>query len=296
MAEKRMFTKKITETDAFQEMPLSTQALYFHLNMNADDDGFVSNPRKITRMVGASDDDLKLLIIKRFVLTFDSSGVIVIKHWRMHNTLRMDRYHPTEYQEELAMLGLKTNGSYTNRLDCPEIKEMLGAPPVPNHGNHMATTWQPNGNSDLGLDKGLDLGLDSDLEEGLGLDKETSKDCESENSVQTLVREWNRTGFRPIERISKTSVRYKMAKKRIEEYGIDKVLEALCRANKSDFLHGKSDRGWEMDFDWFVKPSNFQKVLEGNYDNRGKKNKTFFDMYKELKDEEDGNCAAVVSY
>lgn len=296
MAEKRMFTKKITETDAFQEMPLSTQALYFHLNMNADDDGFVSNPRKITRMVGASDDDLKLLIIKRFVLTFDSSGVIVIKHWRMHNTLRMDRYHPTEYQEELAMLGLKTNGSYTNRLDCPEIKEMLGAPPVSNHGNHMATTWQPHGNSDLGLDKGLDLGLDSDLEEGLGLDKETSKDCESENSVQTLVREWNRTGFRPIERISKTSVRYKMAKKRIEEYGIDKVLEALCRANKSDFLHGKSDRGWEMDFDWFVKPSNFQKVLEGNYDNRGKKNKTFFDMYKELKDEEDGNCAAVVSY
>ena len=118
MAERRCFTKKITESDAFLEMPLSTQCLYFHLNMSADDDGFVNSPKKIARMIGASDDDLKLLIAKAFILVFES-GVIVIKHWRMNNTLRNDRYHPTDYQEEFHMLGLKDNKSYT---------------------------WQPNGN------------------------------------------------------------------------------------------------------------------------------------------------------
>lgn len=180
MAEKRMFTKKITDTDVFQEMPLSTQALYFHLNMNADDDGFVRNPRRIARLIGASDDDLKLLIVKRFVLTFDTSGVIVIKHWRMHNTLRMDRYHPTEYQEELRMLGLKSNNSYTDRLDCPEITsfpgrakgalpEQLPEPDGDDSGNHTATEWQPDGTRGLGLGKDLDLGkgldIGSDIEE-----------------------------------------------------------------------------------------------------------------------------------
>ena len=107
-----MFTKKIIDSDAFLDMPLSAQALYFHLNMRADDDGFVNNPRKITRYINASDDDLRILLMKRFVISFES-GVIVIKHWRMHNTLRGDRYRGTQYQEELAQLKLKDNKSYT---------------------------------------------------------------------------------------------------------------------------------------------------------------------------------------
>ena len=112
MAERRMFTKKIVDSDAFLDMPLTAQALYFHLNMRADDDGFVNNPKKIQRMIGSSDDDLKLLYAKRFILAFDS-GVIVIKHWRMHNIIRKDRYHATEYQEEMQSLAIKENGSYT---------------------------------------------------------------------------------------------------------------------------------------------------------------------------------------
>lgn len=133
MAEKRMFTQKICDSDAFLDMPLTTQALYFHLNMRADDDGFVNNPKKIQRMIGASEDDLKLLVLKRFILTFDN-GVIVIKHWRMHNLLRKDRYHPTQYQEELALLDLKENGSYTEKLSGnTEVIE-------------LATNWQPTGN------------------------------------------------------------------------------------------------------------------------------------------------------
>jgi hypothetical protein len=128
MAEKRMFTQKIIDSDAFLDMPLSTQALYFHLNMRADDDGFVNNPKRIQRTIGASEDDLKLLIVKRFVIGFEN-GVIVIKHWRMHNTLRKDRYNPTQYQEELSRLEVKDNNAYTEK-----------------QGDSLATTWQPNGN------------------------------------------------------------------------------------------------------------------------------------------------------
>ena len=128
MAEKRMFTQKIIDSDPFLDMPLSTQALYFHLNMRADDDGFINNPKRIQRTIGASEDDLKLLLAKRFVIGFEN-GVIVIKHWRMHNTLRKDRYNPTQYQEEMALLDVKDNNAYTEKVD----------------GNLPATTWQPSG-------------------------------------------------------------------------------------------------------------------------------------------------------
>lgn len=112
MASKRMINLTVIDTDAFLEMPLSTQALYFHLNLRADDDGFVGSPKIICRTVGASDDDLKLLIAKRFIIIFED-GVIVIKHWRMHNTLSVNRYKETNYTEDKALLKLKTNNSYT---------------------------------------------------------------------------------------------------------------------------------------------------------------------------------------
>lgn len=112
MAERRMFAKTIIDSDAFLDMPKSTQALYFHLSMRADDDGFLNNPKKICRMIGCSDDDLKLLIVKRFILAFES-GVIVIKHWRIHNYIQKDRYKPTIYQDEKEQIEIKDNGAYT---------------------------------------------------------------------------------------------------------------------------------------------------------------------------------------
>ena len=112
MAERRMFAKTIIDSDSFLDMPLSAQALYFHLAMRADDEGFVNNPRKIMRMIGASDDDAKILIGKKFLIVFES-GVVVIKHWRIHNYIRKDRLNDTNYQEERALLSVKANGSYT---------------------------------------------------------------------------------------------------------------------------------------------------------------------------------------
>lgn len=121
MAERRMFAKTIIDSDAFLDMPLSTQALYFHLSMRADDDGFVNNPKKIQRMVGASDDDCKLLVLKKFVIAFES-GVIVIKHWKIHNYIRNDRYKETVYQEEKTMLAEKENKAYS--LGIPNGNQM----------------------------------------------------------------------------------------------------------------------------------------------------------------------------
>lgn len=112
MAERRMFAKTIIDSDAFLDMPLSAQALYFHLSMRADDDGFINNPKKIQRMVGASEDDLKLLIVKKFIIPFES-GIVVIKHWKIHNYIQKDRYHATKYTEEKERLSVKENGAYT---------------------------------------------------------------------------------------------------------------------------------------------------------------------------------------
>ena len=109
-----MFTKKVVESDAFLDLPFSAQCLYFHLNMNADDDGFLNSPGKIIRIAGASQEDLQTLIDKRFILDF-GNGVIVIKHWKMHNTLKKDRYKPTQYKKQFALLSTKENGAYTER-------------------------------------------------------------------------------------------------------------------------------------------------------------------------------------
>ena len=122
MAERRMFAKTIIDSDAFLDMPLSAQALYFHLSMRADDDGFINNPKKIQRMIGASDDDCKLLLMKRFIIAFES-GVVVIKHWKIHNYIQKDRYKPTVYQEEKSLLIEKDNKVYTDCIqDVPTLE------------------------------------------------------------------------------------------------------------------------------------------------------------------------------
>lgn len=113
MASRRMFSKDITQSDAFRQMGLGAQALYFHLGMEADDDGVVNNFKSIQRSIGANDDDLKILLAKRFILSLGDGDIIVIKHWKINNYIQKDRYTPTKYQKELKELGLDENGAYT---------------------------------------------------------------------------------------------------------------------------------------------------------------------------------------
>ena len=114
MAERRMFAKNVIDSDIFLDMPLSTQALYFHLAMRADDDGFVNNPKKISRMIGADDDSLKLLCIKKFLIPFEN-GVVVIRHWKVHNYIRKDTYKETAYKAEKAQLYVDGSEQYNIR-------------------------------------------------------------------------------------------------------------------------------------------------------------------------------------
>ena len=130
MANRRMFSKKIVDTDAFLDMSLSAQALYLHLLLRADDDGFIANPKKIMRMLGSQDDDYKILIAKRFIIQFES-GVCVIKHWLIHNLIRNDRYTATQWTKEKNELVIDDK---TKKYSLPKPKDYNVIP----NGNQMA--------------------------------------------------------------------------------------------------------------------------------------------------------------
>lgn len=276
MAERRMMSKKIIDSDAFTEMPLSSQALYFHLLLRADDDGFLNNAKKIMRNVGANQNDYDMLLMKRFIIQFDE-GVCVIKHWLIHNYIRSDRYKPTQYIEEKNMLSVKENGAYQlfkNDEGTPVGKHMetIGIPSE----NHMETIGIPSGNQKRTTCDTIDttsptwetqvrLGKDRI---GIGKDIIVSDDTICRTDVQRVVEAWNQLGINPVSRMASTSTRYKMISARIKEYGIDDVLKAIQKINSSTFLKGGGNRGWMIDFEWFARPNNFPKVLEGQYDDK----------------------------
>ena len=160
MAEKRMISSKITDHDNFTTLPASAQALYLHLILSADDDGFCAQTNSAMLKAHAKKKDLDELVKRRYLIRFDS-GVYAVKHWKMQNSIRPDRYHETEYKEEKALLNVKPNGAYTTAKCQPSGSESA-ANPQPDDGQSAANP-QPSGNNSqpqyLGL--GLGLGLDT---------------------------------------------------------------------------------------------------------------------------------------
>ncbi|WP_196607111.1 hypothetical protein [Pectinatus frisingensis] len=130
-----MFAKKITDSDMFLDMPPTAQLLYFHLSIHGDDDGFINNPKSIMRNIGSHDDDMKLLIAKKFIIPFES-GVIVITHWKIHNYIRNDRYHETDCKTEKSQLETDKNNIYTLNKNS-----IYGIP----NDNQQDTMCLPNG-------------------------------------------------------------------------------------------------------------------------------------------------------
>ena len=242
MAERRMFAKTVIDSDAFLDMSLSTQSLYFHLSMRADDDGFVNNPKKIQRMIGCGDDELKMLVTKKFIIPFES-GICVIKHWKIHNYIQTDRYKETVYKEEKARLEIKDNKAY-KYLDAACIQ------PV-----YKMETQDRLGKDRLGKDS-----IDNSI---------INNTCSSE--LQRIIEKWNSLGLQNLKFIKQGTNRYTMLQARIKEYGIDSIISAIESINKSSFLKGQNRNSWTITFDWLIKPNNFIKVLEGNYDNANEK-------------------------
>ena len=241
MAERRMFAKTIIDSDAFLDMPLSAQSLYFHLAMRADDDGFINNPKKIQKMIGATDDDLKILLAKSFLIPFES-GIVVIKHWRIHNYIQSDRYKETVYLEEKSQLKVKENKAYT-------VNEGM----YPNCIHSVSK-----------VDTQVRLGKDRLGEDRLGKDRIG----EEKANYQLIADMYNDTcvSFPAITTLSDS--RKKAIKARLKTYTVDDLEMAFKKAEASDFLKGKNDRNWSANFDWMIKDSNLAKILDGNYDNK----------------------------
>ena len=247
MSERRMFSKTIIDSDLFLDMPLTAQALYFHLSMRADDDGFINNPKKIQRMIGSSDDELKLLIAKQFIIPFES-GIVVIKHWKIHNYIQKDRYKETIYKDEKSLLSFDENNMYTTCI---------------HNGYSLETQVR------LGKDR---LGKDS-------IDREKEKK-ESIN-YQEIVNAYNETCV-SLPSIKKLSDKRKnKIKARLKSFSIDDFNKLFKKVQESKFLTGDNDKGWRANFDWLIEESNMLKVLEGYYEDR-KSKQSISEKYKQI--------------
>jgi len=255
-----MFRLDVLETDAFMDMPLTTQALYFHLNLRADDDGFIGNPNQIVRLIGASMDDLKLLIAKRFVIAFED-GVIVIKHWRMHNTLSAYRYKETNFIEDKALLKIKENKAYSLTSGDEICDERLIEIAHRQTKDNTKTTLEENRREENSIGKdSIDLTIIND----------SSSDSKSDLK-QKVTEMWNELsafGIPPVKRITEGSTRNIQLNARLKQYSLDDFRSAINEIKQSSFLKGQNKSSWIITFDWFIKPSNFQKVLEGNYNDK----------------------------
>ena len=282
MAERRMLSRTILDSDKFLDMPLTTQALYIHLLISAE-----------------------------FIIDFNN-GICAVKHWKLHNYIRSDRYKPTVYQDELSRLVIASNKVYeesrtyektkvyeadTNeKLSYSNSDEIIPKAEIKGDDKSLRDN---NIEDIIGKDNQQDIFLESETEvneesykcdgnyefseqkvDGIPSDDhmETQNRLDEisvdKDSIEKLMEKWNLLGISNISCIKNT--RQKLLKARIKEHGTDNVINAIGNIEKSSFLKGQNDRGWVITFDWFVKPNNFIKVLEGNYDdNNGSSGENF---------------------
>ena len=252
MAERRMFTRKIVDSDAFLDMPHSTQNLYFHLCMQADDDGFVNNAKRVVRTIEARDSDLKKLIQNGFVMLFDS-GVIVITHWKAHNTIKLDRYTPTQYHFEFDQLVLRKNKAYTLRSADSQTE---------NAENARAGPLDPES-----------AGSEADPQNRV-IKNKTKQFNEAEESTPygTIMDLYNQIcrSFTPVEYL--TADRLKAIDICLDQFSLDDCKTVFEKAEASYFLKNH-DGNWSVSFDWLMKVDNFVKTLEGRYDDKNERSK-----------------------
>ena len=289
MAQKRMFDKIITNDDNFLEMPNSTQALYFHLSMNADDDGFVNNWKSIMKITGTKEDDLKILISKSYLIPFDS-GILVIKHWRINNYLRGDRYRPTQFQKEFNMLENHENKAYQLKSEWSTIGIPLVNPDKIRIDKNRIEKNREEENSiedtkmSLKTDKIDKMSLKTDnlsSNDSLAIASPTSTENKKEvfNNFLNIYNEecTNLPKCLKITEKRKVAIN-KCLKEKIDE----EVFREICiKANQSDFLIGENDRNWKADFDFVTRSDKAMQILEGKYENRQKSNNIFYEIGKE---------------
>lgn len=272
MASRRMFSLRLINSTKFLKMPLSSQLLYFHLGMRADDDGVVE-AFPVMRTVGCNEDDLRVLVAKGFAKVLNEDLITYITDWNENNKIRPDRKQDSLYKDLLLKI-IPNVGQLPDKCQSDD--------------GQMPDTCQQNDR--IGK---VRLGKDSIGQDSIDISNTKVLDCPAETGrFAEIVESWNGLsvyGIAQIKRIVDGSIRAKQLKSRISQYGEDAIIEAIDRIRRSKFLQGDNNRGWIITFDWFIKPSNFAKVYEGNYDNGGHKQQnslTGADAYFAMAQEE----------
>ena len=265
MAERRMFAMTIIDSDDFLDMPLSTQALYFHLSMRADDDGFINNPKKIQRTIGATDGDAAMLVAKKFIIPFET-GVVVIKHWRINNYLRNDRYHETVYQEEKSRLQVKENRAYSL---IENGSEPVGIPMVDQRYTENRIDKNRQDKTSVCIPAPVHAHVHEEETKKPEVSTEGVITLDDHQSAELVMKGFNAiAGVKPCMKL--TCQREIAVANLLSEFSANDVQIAFNKIRESDYLTGRASfngRSFQIYFDWFLDKSNFLKVLEGVYDN-----------------------------
>lgn len=240
-----MFSLSVIDTDKFIDMPISARLLYYELGMRADDDGFIASPKKIVKMVGCSDGDLKSLLEKEFIICFEN-GVVVVTHWKLNNYIPPDRYHKTIYQKEKTQLRLSNNiylsdenSLYTTCIQTVsdmDTQDRLGKDRLGKNNNILSTSV--DGVNDINYQNVLNS---------------FNSICVSLPKVKKLTAERKR--------------KIKNLKKNLDNLTFDDYFTMI---EQSDFLTGRNGVWNNCNFDWCMKPTNCIKIIEGNYKNKEK--------------------------
>ena len=248
MAQRRMFSLAVIDTDKFNDMSISARLLYYELGMRADDDGFIASPKKIVKMIGCSEDDMNLLILKGFVICFES-GVIAITHWKVHNCIQKDRYHKSIYQDEFENLVLEDN-VYTlikkQTMDTECIQDVS-----------IMDTQVRLGKDRLGKDRLENIDIVS-----------TAVDSRNNFDYQAVVNSFNSICI-SLPSVKRITDKRKKAIKKAESFLNDMSFEEVFEiVEKSDFLSARNGKWNGCCFDWILNISNLTKIIEGNYNNQ----------------------------
>ena len=236
MSIRRMFSKRITESTKFIKMPASSQNLYFHLGMKADDDGIVE-AYPVMCVIGATEDDLKILVAKQFVTVLNEDYVTFVNDWTENNNIRADRKVDSIYKDLLLQI-----------IPDAEIKESKKIICQPNDGQ-MSDACQPN--DSIGKDRIGKVSTDKD-----SIDYQQIADMYNNTCVS----------FPRLTKLSEN--RKKAIKARLKIYSVGDFQKLFEMAEGSSFLKGQNNRNWSATFDWLIKDTNMAKVLDGNYTDR----------------------------
>ena len=262
MADRRMFAKSIVTSDAFLDLPATARCLYYGIGMEADDDGFANNVNSIMRSVGATKEDMHLLVARKFLILFDS-GIVLVKHWKINNYIQKDRYHPTKYRAEKEMVEVKENGAYRKKdgmyTGYMDTENRLGKDSIDN----VNTSIYPVRSIST-----LPKTEESNSRSRGGMYTEDMYTQQLEESMKKVKEAWNLTGGRPVREFKLDSRRGENMIQRIEAVGLDVLLETIAKVKDIPFCLGENKRKWVITLDWFLDPDNFQKILEGQFDER----------------------------